>query len=465
MTTSQTCTHPGGRPRRFARSGPGLCGWCCLLLIVPLNSSQALAREGPEARAVSSDEEREGSLRHLVEQVARAVEERAAREGVTGPVRLEVSAARGVDPNKARRLFSTRLEGRLRAGTRLLPRVGAGVRLRVALSQEGTRVFVVSELEGGPLPAPSVVVVSAAIDRELEQTLGAGLRASRGRWGIERLGTVPAGVLDVLLHDLDGDLAAEFVLLSVDGVRLYRYLPGDRSPRLIAGPLPLPGAMQWPRLRSGWLAVDAAGRPWLATNAGHRLVLDVEQQQLLPAAEPGVPLRQSRDLRGGGAPVLLSGRIGTPLLFLAGPNTDPALRGVWRGPASVRDVQVLPGQTSWLWNDESGRPGLQRANGEVSLLAGLERVGDRLTLADFDRDGRPELVSSAATGPEESDEIAIHDLDPSRASTSLRFRAPLSGGSIVAVAVGEIDLDGAPDLIVVEELAEGAVLWRVELAP
>lgn len=163
--------------------------------------------------------------------------------------------------------------------------------------------------------------------------------------------------------------------------------------------------------------------------------------------------------------MLLSGRIGTPLLFPAGANTDPALRGAWRGPASVRDVQVLPGQTSWLWNDESGRPGLQRANGEVSLLAGLERVGDRLTLADFDRDGRPELVSSAATGPEESDEIAIHDLDPSRASTSLRFRAPLSGGSIVAVAVGEIDLDGAPDLIVVEELADGAVLWRVELAP
>ncbi|MFZ9887688.1 MAG: FG-GAP repeat domain-containing protein [Myxococcota bacterium] len=465
MATSETYEHIGDRPRRLQRRWGRSWSWVFLVVMAPVSVAQAADPTHSLPQPLASSPKDQGSLAQLIEQVASAVEQRASQEGVAGPVRFEVTAARGVDATKTRRLFSVRLERRLAAGKVLLPRGGAEVRLRVALSQEGTRVFVVAEFEGGPLPTASVVVVSSAVDRELEQTLGAGMRASRGRWGIERLGTVPAGVLDVLLHDVDGDLAEELVLLSVDGLRIYRCLPGDPSPRLLGGPFALPGEVQWPRLRSGWLAIDGERRPWVATNAGHRLVFDLEAGRFLPAPVPGVPLRQNRDQREGGAPLMLSGRIGTPLLFAVGPALDVSLRGVWRGPAALRDVQVLPAPASWLWNDESGQLWLQWNNGAASVLTGLERVGDRVTLADFDRDGRPELVSSAATGPDESDEIAIHDLDLPRASTSLRFRAPLSGGSIVAVAVGEIDLDGAPDLVVVEELPDGAVLWRVELAP
>ena len=69
-------------------------------------------------------------------------------------------------------------------------------------------MWAVCVFEGGKLPGSSTVAVSAAVDRELEVALGAaGARTGGRRWAKERLGTVPAGVLDAVLLDVDGDIA------------------------------------------------------------------------------------------------------------------------------------------------------------------------------------------------------------------------------------------------------------------
>jgi hypothetical protein len=419
--------------------------------------------------AHASDPPTRSSLLAFVESVALAIEQRARDEGVAGNVRMEVTGARGVDPRKAEREFGARLFSRLRDGGVVLPVSSAPLRATLVLSQEHARVWAICVFEGGKLPGTSTVAVSAPVDRELEVALGAGSRRpGQRRWAKERLGTVPGGVLDAVLLDVDGDLADDIVLLSVDGLRAYRYAPGDARPELIGGPWRLPDKRTWPRVRTGWMAATKDGKLWVATSAGHAKLFDPRERRWAPPPQRGVPVRQPLTRRGTGERmIVLGGRFGSPDLVppaassqgrvLAGPNL----------PALVRDVARYPGrENTWVWIDADGRLGGHVRAERPVLLPTPERAGDRLLLVDLDNDGPSELVTSAATPPGEPDEITIWQLDPGLSSITVLLRTALSGGAVVAMADGELDFDGNADVLVVEEGAgEEAVLWRLERAP
>lgn len=437
----------------------------CLLWAAPGLASEAT---GSLPTADAEGARSSSSLLRLVEDVARALEERAARERAAGPLRLEISGARGIDDRKADRAFGARLRRRLREGGVLLPVARAQLRARLVLSQEGGRVWAVGVLEGGKLPGQSPVAVSVPIDRELEVALGAVARPGPSRWTLERIGAVPPGVLDAVLVDVTDDLGDEIALLSVDGVRLYRFAPGDPRPSLVGGPYPLPGEREWPRVVSGWLAADANARLWIATSAGHSLIFDAKARRFAEAPRQGVPLRQPRaSAASPGALLLVSGQPGSPVLSPPASTTEGVALDVEGLPQLVRDLLRWPARSDrWLFVDAEGRLGGRFASKRQVFLPIAERAGDRVVLSDLNADGAPELVTSAPVPPGEPDLVTLYELDATFSAASVVFRTPLGGGSVAAMAEGDLDFDTVPDLVLVEEAgATEAVLWRLEYAP
>jgi hypothetical protein len=404
-----------------------------------------------QTRAQPHSEYYESSLLAWIDAVAAAVEQRVTAAGAA-MLSLDVRGGRGVEDRKAGRVFQRGLERRLdERGTHTVTRLGApgSVHTRIELSLEGSRLWAVGLVEGGSVPL--ALAVSWPIDRELEALLvSGGARAGQARWSMQRLGTVPAGVLDVVLSDLDGDGGDEIILLSTDGVRTLRFRGSDARPESIGGPWPLPGGGPWPRVVAGWMAPDGGSSVRIATTAGHGASLDAATGRWETVDDPAlVPLRQAPaeahapwrgGLRAGSGP------------DLAGPSMDSAL------PPRVRDAVLLP-IGAWLWVDRDGRLGAAYTP-DVSLPAG--RFGDRFVLADLDRDGALDLITTTAAPAGEPDEVTIHRLDPLLQGHSVLFSAQLEG-SIVALAVGDLDFDGQPDLLLVEEGRDlDAVLWRVE---
>lgn len=399
-----------------------------------------------------------GALLHFVEDVARALEARAQAEGAAGPVKLEASAGRSIDTTKVERTFLSRLRKRLRAGSVLSPSSEAPLSCRILLSEEGSLVWATASLEGSALPGPATVAVSAPVDRELEAALGAAFKPARTRFVLERLGAVPAGVLDAALVDVDGDGVDELTLLSIDGMRVYR--AGSARLEKMGNVQPLPGARRWPRVLVGWLARLDGTRLWGVTSAGHSFVFDARTQQTEAAPPDLVPLRGTTGPTG----VLAGGwRFGSPAVALPLVTTSGAVTRIPGLPARVRDL-VRMRDEAWVYVDDQGRLLAHRA-GEAPTTLAAERVGDRIALVDLEGDGAPELVTTASTSPGEPDHLVLRRLERGSSSSSVPFRSPLSGGSIVATAVGRLDYGARSDVVLIEEVGKEALAWRLRFAP
>lgn len=393
------------------------------------------------------------SLLAWVDAVAAAVEDRANEAGVT-LVSVAVQGGRGVEDRKADRVFAPRLRRQI-ASRGDLSVVSPGTRgsteIRIELSVEGSRLWAVGIADGGRLDGPAALAVSWPVDRELEAVLlSGGARAGQARWSMQRLGTAPAGVLDAALVDLDGDGGDEIILLGADGVRAFRFRSADARPESVGGPWSLPGGGDWPRVVAGWIAPDGGSGVRIATTAGHAATLDAASGRWSSVGAPeAIPLRQPADATR----TAWRGADGV------GATADLAGASLGEGlPERVRDAVLLP-TGDWLWIDESGRLGAA-STPTLSLPAG--RFGDRFVLADLDGDGALDLVTTTAAPPGEPDGITIHRLDPALAGHSVLFSGALDG-SVVAICAGDLDFDGATDLLLVEEGRDAdAVLWRVE---
>jgi len=422
----------------------------CSLAVALSLPAVALGAECAPARA----EYYGSSMSAWIDATAAALELRASEWGVRR-VHIDVLPGDGVDPLKAKRLFTRRLEARLTERGQLS--VGTnGASLRFNLSVDEGDFWAVGTLEGEGIPGGAAVVVSCPRDRELASLLGSRPRyLGQGRWSLSPLGTVHADLLDVLLLDIDGDGQDDIVLLTRQDLRALRYETGGGRPVALAGPAPLPQDRAWPAIVTGWLAAGSAGRASIATSAGH--ALEWGGGRLIPRPVEGgriVPIRGGGSDDGGAlAPPALAVEAGGPAL-----SAEHLGRGF---PSPLRTLSPIPGREgAWVFVREDGRLGISGwAEATGSLPEG--QVGDDLLVVDLDGDQVPELVTTGAQGPEGSDSLSIHRLQPGPSSGMLFTQA--FEGSVLGIAAGDLDFDGLPDLLVAEEIGIGrAQLWHLE---
>lgn len=367
---------------------------------------------------------------------------------------LELSAEAELDERKARRVFGERLRLRLLdEDVAVIPRSDGAPHLSLALSLMGGEAWAVGLLRGGPA-IDGALAVSWPIDRELEALLVApNARLGQGRWALERLGTVPSGVLDLALLDLDSRAGDEVALLTVDGLRTLRFDEGAARPVPLGGPWAL-GSAAHGRFAAGWLAVEG-GALIGATTAWSPVGIDAQTGSLSPIDGP-LRLRQPRDPAHPDA--LAADGIEGPDLRLRRPE-GPLADVLAAAPDRLRDLQLWPGHAAAVWVGADGRIGGVRPGG-APLQPPVGQAGDRIVLGDLDADGRVDLAVTEASAPGDPDRLSVFRLDED--GSPLLFQAALEG-SVVALGLGDLDFDGQPDLVLVEE-GDGAeaVLWRLE---
>jgi len=408
----------------------------------------------------------ESSLEMFIERLASALEKRATAEKAPGAVRIEVSSSRSIDAAKVDKIFLARLKHRLKDGGILIPTSNAnetGLRARITLSEEGSLVWATVSLEGGGLIAPAMVAISQPVDRELEASLGAVVKPAQTRFVLERLGAVPAGVLDAELIDTDGDGLDELVLLGVDGIRFFR-MGASRLER-VGSIVPLSRDKKWPRVPVGWLAnLDSAGkgkRIWAVTSAGHSLILDAKGQKAEAGPADLVPLRGAA---GPGGPLAGGWRLGSPVISMPLMTVAGAVVRAPALPPRIRDIAALPRQEGYILVDDQGQL-LSQKRGEPPTTIATERVGDRIALADLDGDGELELLTTSSSAPGEPDHLVLRRMPADLSSLTVVLRSPLSGGSIVTAVIGRIDFGVRPDVVLIEEVGQEALAWRLRYAP
>jgi hypothetical protein len=408
------------------------------------------------------------SVQAFADDVAAAVRARAAQEGLAGGLRVVLEQVRGLDAKKTRAALLPRLKKAL-AGGPLVTVETAPLTATLAISAERGQLWAVVVIDGPASAASSTVVVRRALDRELEVALGTVARVFPGRLSLQRVGPLPttAGArpcptLDAALIDVEVDGVDELAVLTVCGVSVFAVDESGIS--LVAGPFALP-ARRWPRVALGWLVpvavTDAGPRLWLATSAGHGLLLDVTTGKLSDAPAERVPLRGVTSKEG---PWSLRWRLGSPVLSLplvTPGGVDIVVQGL---PTRVRDLARVPGSEAFVVVSEDGALLARHESGGGALAP--DRVGDRVLVVDLDGDSEIEVLTTTSASPGEPDQLVVRRLDPSHDGSRVVLRSSLGGGSVAAVSAGRLDDDRRVDVIVVEESADGAAqVWRLEHSP
>lgn len=276
--------------------------------------------------------------------------------------------------------------------------------------------------------------------------------------------------------DLDGDGRAELVLLTSRAVVVLRYKSSGFT-QLCSAELSGALATVRPRRALGTLIVhdlDGDKRAEVLARSS-----DFEEGQEL--AFDGKELNPRRQFQG--YPLLLENVGGARGWLVAGassPGQDllsasllrrlPLERpraGASRPPEEPREAEWQQGQATSLYALRGARVPGPRARsyvasidstGQLSLFAegsrtallNLARVGVAADLCDLDDDGKLEVITTGADGPDGEDQINVQRLvQPASGGPQLRslWRSPPLGGQVTALAHGDLDGTGKLKLV------------------
>jgi hypothetical protein len=327
--------------------------------------------------------------------------------------------------------------------------------LAVALSVEAGLVWAVGVLQVGGA-AEQTVAVSVPVDREITEAFLSRRPRGGGVFVMSRLGTLPRGVLDVL--PASGEASGQLFVLMPDA--LWRVRLDDS-----AATAPLPEAsppIVLPRKRAvrapaGFLAEGPTPASLhVATNAGHRLIIDLSGRTAKDAGNDNITLKT---FDGGKATVRL--RNGSPTLI--GPVTGRADVDMHALPARFRDLARVRGKTVGV--NDAGILFALTAEGAVPLAD--EPVGDRIAVCDIDDDGTLDVATSMATADGQNDQLIVRRgvVPGGIEDDAVLFQSVLSGGAVSAMACDAFAA-GGHRLIVVEETTAGStagsIVWQLD---
>lgn len=281
------------------------------------------------------------------------------------------------------------------------------------------------------------------------------------RWHASKLASIPLGAPLVALAaaDLDGDGKAELYAVTPREVIAY----GVEQRRLVElGRVPFTGepAARPPRDVVGTAIVDGGALVASVSTFARGLRVTWKDRHLV-----GDPGEAGFALCPGRVAQLATGRnyFGTAAAGNYGEQCRDDLVDPRGYPLHVHAALSLAGRLELV--AQTCEPG-GGACREVARYA-YDRVGIAYALADVDRDGRPELIYSAAVAPGDPDTITAVTLGerPSHAHLVHRFAA----GGVAGVAVADFDGDGRLDTIAAVRLVGAAPggapnidLWRLE---
>lgn len=280
-------------------------------------------------------------------------------------------------------------------------------------------------------------------------------------------------VVAIAAHDLDDDGRAELVVVRADGVRVYRLEPRGR--RLRAREL---GRAAWPaeatRAPVPRRRVIASARP-----DGDAVALRISE--LAPALRVSLvsgavqlrvaegPCPEGRYPMGGGCAELVHGRDFYDQLLTRGDAPTLEAQGNFfahvygefadrEGGRLAAEGLVTPHGRMSVRLARRGPEG-----DETERSVGAVGYGTALAMTDLDLDGAPELLASTASAAGEGDALVLMRALP-RGALHVLWRSEPTTGPVFVAGTGDLDGDGRDELFAVEEPLErrgGARLWIV----
>lgn len=398
-------------------------------------------------------------LSSLLERTADRLEERLRESGVTAAVQFEMQTEGGLSLPSTRRFFFTPLVKKLkRRGTVRMSR-SSSTQIRLKVSVDPHRVWVIGTLEAPSLVGPSPFVVSQVLSNELRLAIGS-RRPDRAslQWRVHPIGTVQGRLLDLCITHVAPDRSTiDIAILDTSGVQIFRHDTLQNTLNHFIGHAFLRNVQPWPRVITGWMGLTTASSLIATTSRGDSLEVDLARQRTQIPRTLRVPLRIGTPGTAWGRHQSGSPNIAGPLKTPAGGAPPPRTMS-----AAFRDARPLGERPQWYWVTPQGM--LQTSTSTTPVQNVLqERIGDRILFADLDGDGEKELIHTRAALPGQSDALLIRTVPSPTTPSALRFKAPLGGGSIVAMDVLP-STGGDRESVIVAEQISGTEhrLWRLE---
>ena len=403
-------------------------------------------------------------LSQLLTRTATRLSDRINEIGVPPEVHCELQTEGGLDLNSTRRFFFNPLLVHLTRNHHFSLSGDSATIVRLRVSADQHRVWVIGTIENSTLVGPSPFVISQLLTDELKVALGA--HAPRGpslQWKVHPIGTVRSELLDFCVTDNNPeDTHFDLAVLDTSGVQLFRYNEnGNRLSKLVGHAFANASGV-WPRIVTGWLEVSAPNELTATTSRGDSLVVNLLSHRATIPRRTRIPLRQSSS--NSRSVVWGKHQIGSPNIQgpLQAGNGKPPWSSRDGFPQAFRDAHPDQSNSKWYWVTPTGE---LHATSTESYTGALldEKIGDRILIADLNGDGQPELIHSRPTLVNEPDSLIVRSLPTPNKESTIQFKTPLGGGSIVAMDILRRHSNQRPGILVAEQTnANEHRMWILE---